>query len=313
MATASSSASQLNSYLVSPKQLDAAIKSRPESLIPISAAWFLPNDAQSRTGHQSFIKSHIPSSRFFDLDAIADTSSPYPHMLPDSKTFSSHMSRLGINNTDTVVIYDAPELGLFSAPRVAWTFRVFGHQGRIHVLNNYKLWVEQGYATTDGEQEKFTETKYEANGPDSSMVTDFEAVRELAKNNTSDGNEQQGETLILDARSKGRWSGQDPEPRKGLSSGHMPGSLSVAFTDLLDAETKTLKSSDELKKLFGGLGVTGDKPIVTSCGTGVTAAVVEAALLEAGIASGNRKVYDGSWTEWAQRASEEEGLIIKSK
>lgn len=313
MSTADSFPDRLRGYLVSPKQLDAAIKSSPDTLVPISAAWFMPNDPNRRTGYDSFTKSHIRSSRFFDLDAIADTVSSYPHMLPDSTTFSSHMSRLGIRSSDTVVIYDTSELGLFSAPRVAWTFRVFGHKGGIHVLNNYKLWVEQGFPISSGAQESFSKTQYEAQDPNASMVIDFRAVRELGKSNISGGTEQSGSTTILDARSRGRWEGRDPEPRKGLSSGRIPGSISLPFTDVLDPETKTMKGREELQKIFHTLGVAGDKPIVASCGTGVSAAVIETALLEAGIAVGSTKVYDGSWTEWAQRVSEDEGLIVKSK
>ena len=105
----SSSAPSLGGYFITPKQLDNALKSKPIGVVPVSGAWFMPNDPNSRTGHGSFVKSHIASSRFFDLDAIADKSSPYPHMLPDAKTFSSHMSRLVINDTDTVIVYDSPE------------------------------------------------------------------------------------------------------------------------------------------------------------------------------------------------------------
>jgi thiosulfate/3-mercaptopyruvate sulfurtransferase len=305
----STTTSSLTSYLVTPRQLSKALTESSPAPIPISAAWFLPNDPQKRTGISSFQKSHIPNSRFFDLDKIADTSSPYPHMLPSPSLFSQHMRRLGINNTDDLVVYDAPETGLFSAPRVAWTFRVFGHKGGVHVLDNYKLWVEGGLPTESGEEKQWSETQYESPGLKEEPVVDFEEVRKLARQNESGG---EGEVVILDARSKGRWAGSDPEPRKGLSSGHMPGSLSVPFTDVVDGTTKTMKSPEELRKLFHDLGVKGDKPIITTCGTGVTAAVIETALLQAGIGEGRRKVYDGSWTEWAQRADKEDGLIVKS-
>lgn len=309
----SSGAALFDSYLISPAQLSNALKASPQRTVPISAAWFLPNDPQSRTGHSSFVKSHIPSSRFFDLDLIADTASPYPHMLPSAAVFSSHMRRLNIRKSDTIVVYDTAELGLFSAPRVAWTFRVFGHAGGVHVLNNYKSWVEQSLPTTTGEQESFAESDYEADALDETMVMDFDAVKAIARENLTGGKEgQHSESLVIDARSRGRWAGNDPEPRKGLSSGHIPGSVSVPFTDVIDPQTKLMKTPEELRDYFKSIGADGTRPIVASCGTGVTASVLEAALKQAGIADGQRRVYDGSWTEWAQRASKDEGLIVHS-
>ncbi|TKX21104.1 rhodanese-like domain-containing protein 4 [Elsinoe australis] len=302
------STSPLSTYLVSPSSLHSALKSNPTSLIPISAAWFLPNAAT--TGRASFLKSHIPSSRFFDLDAVSDTSSPYPHMLPSASSFASHIGALGISNTDNLIIYDAPESGLFSAPRVAWTFRVFGHKGGVHVLNNYKEWVDEGLPTTSGEQEVFGKKEYEAQEPDAGMVAAFEKVRDVARKNFWEG-EDAAEALVVDARSRGRWEGSEPEPRKGLSSGHVPGSVSLPFTEVLD-EKKRLKGREELRRLFEEKGVRGDREVVFSCGTGVTASVLEAALKEAGLAEGRRRVYDGSWTEYAQRAANTEGLIEKS-
>ena len=152
-----------SSYLITPDELHTALQtqsptepaptkpSTPTStsksqsrILPLSAAWFLPNDSQSRTGRSSFRARHIPGSLFFDLDLISDTTSPYPHMLPTSgRHFARAMRNLGIRRTDTVVVYDTAELGIFSAPRVAWTFRVFGHP-RVHVLNNFRIWVERG-------------------------------------------------------------------------------------------------------------------------------------------------------------------------
>ncbi|KAF2224493.1 Rhodanese-like domain-containing protein [Elsinoe ampelina] len=303
------STSPLQTYLVSPSTAHSALRSSPSTLIPISAAWFLPTSPQ--TGRNSFLASHIPSSRFFDLDAISDPTSPYPHMLPTAADFSAHISALGIANTDHLLIYDAAESGLFSAPRVAWTFRVFGHKGGVHVLNNFKTWVEEGLPTEGGEEAVFERKMYEATGPEKGMVADFEKVRDIARKNFWEGQDA-ANALVVDARSKGRWAGTDPEPRKGLSSGHVPGSLSLPFTEVLD-EKGRMKGREELRTLFEGKGIKGDREIVTSCGTGVTASVVEAALREAGLAEGKRRVYDGSWTEYAQRAAGIEGLIEKSE
>ncbi|KAI5206367.1 Rhodanese-like protein [Aureobasidium subglaciale] len=309
-------AMSLSSYLVKPAELSAALKGNAPTrlatsprVIPLCASWFMPNDPQKRTGYEVFKKGHIPNARFFDLDAVADKSSPYPHMLPSAQVFSQAMRKLGIRRDDNIVVYDSAELGIFSAPRVAWTLRVFGHPS-IHILNNYKLWVEEGFPVEEGEQSDLPESQYPESPIDSTKVAAFEEVKEIAKDYNKEGREG---VQILDARSLGRWSGVDPEPRAGLSSGHIPGSISIALPELLDPETKTLLSRDELLDIFRTKGVDPLKPIISSCGTGVTASVIDAALTEAGFPETNRKVYDGSWTEWAQRVQATENLIHKSQ
>ena len=287
----------LKSYIVSPNELSDALAKNPTAprVIPICASWFLPNDPQGRTGLQVFKEQRIPSARFFDLDAVKDHDSPYPHMLPTAEGFATAMQEMGIKRDDKVVIYDSKELGIFSAPRVGWTFRVFGHPS-VHVLNNFRLWVEQGYPTESGEpaamaeeQSKYTEPQI---NPD--MVVKFAEVKQLAK----DSNKEDAEDIqILDARPLGRWAGTAPEPRPGLPSGHIPGSFSVPHTELLDPKTGALLSSEELRKVFQSKGLDPKKPIITSCGTGVTAAVVEIALWEADFGRpDDRRLYDGSWT-----------------
>lgn len=214
-------------------------------------------------------------------------------MLPNPSTFASAMSSLGIRKDDTVVVYDSQELGIFSAPRVAWTLKVFGHDS-VHVLNNFKLWVDEGYPTETGEFYTLECSPYPIPELNESKVVDFEEMRNVVDDHNKEGREG---VQILDARSYGRWAGTDPEPRPGLSSGHMPGSISVPVSELLDATTKALKSGEELRKVFAAKGVDPNRPIITSCGTGVTAAVVDAALAEAGYGDEkNRRLYDGSWT-----------------
>lgn len=268
----------------------------------------MPNDPEKRTGHGVFNQGHIRGARFFDLDKVADTSSPYPHMLPSPEVFQNAVSELGINRDDTIVVYDSAEQGIFSAPRVAWTFKVFGHP-TVHILNNFKLWGEQGYDVVNGEQETYDRTDYPVPQLDKSRVISFEEVREIAKDYKKEGAE---EIEILDARSEGRWKGTDPEPRPGLSSGHIPGSTSVPVPVLLDPKTKTFLAAAELRKVFDERGVDPQKPIISSCGTGVTAAVIDAALTEAGYGEGSRRIYDGSWTEWAQRVRPSDSLIVKT-
>lgn len=308
--------STFNSYLVTPAELNEALKSSSPSklstapkTVPICGSWFLPNDPQKRQGHQVFKQAHIPNARFFDLDKVADTSSPYPHMLPSPEVFKEAMSSLGVSKDDTLVVYDTAELGIFSAPRVAWTLKVFGHPA-VHILNNFKVWVEQGYPTEEGEQRDVGKTDYPLPELDQSKVIAFDEVKEIAKDANKEGREG---VQVLDARSKGRWEGTEPEPRPGLSSGHMPGSTSVPVPELLDPKTKAFLPPEELRKVFERKGMDPSKPVISSCGTGVTATVIDAALIVAGYGDGSRKVYDGSWTEWAQRVRPSDNLILKVK
>jgi thiosulfate/3-mercaptopyruvate sulfurtransferase len=297
-AAAAASRRNLSSYIVTPKELSEALKKNPPSpistdprIVPLCASWFLPNDG--RSGIQVFREQRIPKARFFDLDKVIDKRSPYPHMLPDAKGFAAAMSELGIRKEDTVVVYDSKELGLFSAPRVGWTLKLFGHE-KVHILNNFKLWVAEGLPTESGELYSVECGPYPIPEVDESKVVSFEEVKDITKDFQKEGAE---EVQILDARSQGRFLGTAPEPREGLSSGHMPGSISVPFSDLVDPETKALYPPEKLKAIFKEKGVDPNKPIISSCGTGVTACVIDAALESADYGSPeSRKVYDGSWT-----------------
>lgn len=292
----------LQSYIVTPKQLaNALTKNAPTKIstspriIPLCAAWFLPNDPDGRTGQQVFRECRIPSARFFDIDQVKDHDSKYPHMLPTVEGFAEAMQNLGIRKDDTLVVYDTKELGIFSAPRVGWTLKVFGHPN-VHILNNFRLWVEEGYPTESGDVEAVVERESHYPVPivDPYMVVKFAEMKEIAKDYGKEGAEG---IQVLDARSLGRWKGTEPEPRPGLPSGHMPGSISVPVSELLCPKAKTLLPGDELAKLFESKGIDPDKPIISSCGTGVTAAVIDAALNEANWGrSDDRRLYDGSWT-----------------
>lgn len=288
------------------KNSPSKISTAPRT-VAVCASWFLPNDG--RNGLDTFREKRIPSSRFFDLDKVIDKHSPYPHMLPSASTFAKAMSGLGIKRDDTVVVYDSQELGIFSAPRVGWTMKVFGHDS-VHILNNFKLWVEEGYPTESGEFWDVDTCVYQIPEFNSDKLVEFEEIRELVKDHAKEGAD---EVQILDARSHGRWTGKDPEPRPGLSSGHMPGSISVPVSELLDPVKKTILPGDELRKIFESKGVDPSKPIISSCGTGVTAAVIDAALSEAGYPEAGRRVYDGSWTEWAQRVKPADNLVVKEE
>lgn len=207
----------LDSYLVSPADLNSALQKNVHSklstaprVIPLCATWFLPNDG--RDGRETFLAERIPHARFFDLDAVKDPYSPYPHMLPSASDFASAMSRLGIRREDSVVVYDSKELGIFSAPRVGWTLQVFGHPN-VHVLNNFRKWVDEGFPTESGEPKPVQKVDYAVPDLDQAKVVAFDEVREIARELGKEGAE---EVQILDARSLGRWKGVDPEPREGM-------------------------------------------------------------------------------------------------
>ncbi len=290
------------SYIVTPKELAHALEknvptniSTAPRVIPLCAAWFLPNDPEGRTGKQVFKQKRIPSAKFFDLDAVKDHDSPYPHMLPTVEGFAEAMKTMGIRKDDEIVVYDTQELGIFSAPRVGWTFRVFGHPA-VHILNNFRLWVEQDYPTESGvlPEVPAETTHYPVPNVDPGKVVKFAEMKSIAKDYNKEGAEG---IQILDARPRGRWEGKAPEPRPGLSSGNIPGSVSVPHSELLDPNTGALLSGPELEQVFESKGIDREKPMISSCGTGVTAAVIDAALNEANFGQvEDRRLYDGSWT-----------------
>lgn len=290
----------LNNYLVTPAELDSALKKNVQTtistaprIVPVCAAWFMPNDPQGRTGLQSFKEKRIPTARFFDVDGVKDHDSPYPHMLPTCDHFAEAMSQMGLRKDDELVVYDTDELGLFSAPRVAWTMRVYGHP-KVHLLNNFRLWVKEGHPVETGPPEVPNITKYPVPSYHTDMVVKFAEMKTIGYDHGKEGVE---DIQILDARSQGRWDGTDKEPRPGLRSGHMPGSISLPFHELLDPETQALLPKEELRQLFASKQIDPDKPIITSCGTGVTAAVIETALKVSDFGrEDDIRLYDGSWT-----------------
>jgi len=312
------------SYLVTPSQLVNALSSQSSSSAPrvitLCGSWFLPNDPKKRTGNATYLQKRIPGARFFDLDAVRDLQSPYPHMLPSQHTFATAMSLLGIAKQDTVVVYDTEELGIFSAPRVAWTLKVFGHEG-VHVLNNFRVWCQEGRETEGGAvKHRWERTEYPVAELQKERVIDHEGVETVVRSQSRQkgmgGEPGMGmETQLLDLRSPGRFDGSAPEPRPGLSSGHMPGSINMPLSEILDEETGAYLRPEELRKKFELRGIDPARPIVSTCGTGVMAAAMDTALDVAGYGDrGKRRVYDGSWTEYVMRAQEtgQEGeLIVK--
>ena len=253
--------------------------SDPEIRI-LDATWYLPN--VDRDAKAEYDQSHIPNARFFDIDEVSDHRSDLPHMVPPVEKFMSKVRKLGVGDGHQIVIYDSH--GLFSAARVWWLFKVMG-QNNVAVLDGgLPKWLREG-RTVDSSppliRDRHMFVKYH-----DEMVKDVTQVSSASK---------LGDFEILDARSAGRFRGEEPEPRPGLRAGHIPGSKNIFYGDLLN-EDGTLKSRDELVEHFKAKAVNLDKPVITSCGSGVTAAIINLALDRIG--KTDHALYDGSWTEW---------------
>ncbi len=250
---------------------------------PVDGSWHMPQ--LKRDARAEFARAHIPGAAFFDIDAIADTASPLLHMLPSAAKFAACVSALGIGDRDLVVVYDTR--GVVSAARVWWTFHAFGH-ARVTVLDGgLPRWQAEGRPVEAGvpapKPRRFTARLHR------SLVRDLAQMRA----NLARRREQ-----VLDARSHGRFIGTEPEPRPGLRGGHIPASLNLPY-DQLYRKDGTLLPPDDLQRRFEAAGLDPAKPVVTTCGSGVTAAVLALGLH----LLGHEKVavYDGSWTEWGGR------------
>ena len=258
------------------KQLGA-----PEFRI-IDASWYLP--AQNRNGAVEYASGHIPGAVFFDQDAIADQTTGLPHSLLSPAKFAEEMGLLGISVTDTIVVYDGP--GFFSAPRAWWMLRVMGARN-VYVLDGgIDAWKAEGRPLETDLPEPAPVT-FDYNF-DRSRVTSFNEMRDIAES---------GIRQIADARPAGRFTGEEPEPRAGMRSGHIPGARSVPASSL--SENGHLKDLPTLRSIFTEAGIDLSQPIITSCGSGVTAAVVTLALESLGHT--DNSLYDGSWSEWGGR------------
>jgi thiosulfate/3-mercaptopyruvate sulfurtransferase len=238
-----------------------------------------------RDAFEEFVEVHIPGAVFFDIDAIADPWTPLPHMLPSAGTFAERVGTLGCGNADRVVVYDTR--GVVSAARVWWTFRAFGH-AQVAVLDGgLPKWRAEARPVEAGvpapRRRRYTARLH------ASRVRDLAQMRAILRH----GREQ-----VLDARSRGRFAGTEPEPRPGLRAGHIPGSLNLPH-DVLYAKDGTLLGPDELRRAFEAAGVDLDRPVVTTCGSGVTASVLALGLHLLG--REKVAVYDGSWSEWGGR------------
>lgn len=248
----------------------------------IDASWYLP--AQKRDAQAEYDAAHIPRAIFFDQDLVVEPGSTLPHALPSPEVFAQFAGSMGVTTDDTIVVYDGP--GMFSAPRVWWMFRVMGAR-EVYVLDGgFDRWKAEGRPVT-AEPTKIAPSVFDAKF-DAGRVASLADMRRLVES---------GESQIADARPRGRFTGADPEPREGMRSGHMPGARNVPAMAL--SEGGKLLPLSRLREVFEQAGVDLQRPVVTTCGSGVTAAVITLALESLG--SDDNRLYDGSWSEWGGR------------
>jgi thiosulfate/3-mercaptopyruvate sulfurtransferase len=255
-----------------------------EDLVVIDATWFMPGTP--RDAAAEYAERHIPGAERFDIDEVSDHSSPLPHMLPEPADFAVRVRRMGIEPTTRVVVYDAQ--GLFSAPRVWWMFRVMGHENVAVLDGGLAKWMAEARPVEAGWIQK-PHGEFKAH-------LDPGLVRNLTQVSAALAS---GEEQVLDARAADRFTGRTPEPRPGLRSGHMPGAHNLPWQTVVAADG-TLASKAVLEPLFTAAGVDLDRPIITTCGSGVSAAILSLALARLG--RWRTPVYDGSWAEWGGRA-----------
>ncbi len=267
--------------LVSVDWLMAKVQ-RP-GLAVIDASWYLPN--MGRDCAAEYLAGHIPGAAFFDIDAIADHSTGLPHMLPSADFFARSVEAMGVGDETDIVIYDAHEL--FSAPRLWWMFHVFGHANVAVLDGGLNAWKRLGGPLEAGAPR--VSPGHFTPRPNAALVADLEIVRSALEQRTAQ---------VLDARPAARFFGQAPEPRPGVRSGHMPGSRSLPASDMV--RDGQLKSPAEIEAAFAAARVDWSQPVIASCGSGVTAAILTFALARIGKPMG--QIYDGSWSEWGAKS-----------
>ena len=250
----------------------------------IDSTFHLPNSG--RNALEEFNSCHIPNARFFDINKISEQSSDLPHMLPNELFFSKMVGKLGINNDDTVVAYDNSIF--FSSARAWWMFKIFGHKNLKIVDGGFKAWKDQG-GPLERKENIFKETTYVAQKINLNLYDNLDNIMEDLDNYRN--------KVIIDARGEERFLGQVEEPRPKVRSGHIPSSLNIPISSLIDKKTNCFKSTSEINQIFIDIGITNkDAELVMTCGSGVTACGLAIAANSLGFK--NVKVYDGSWSEW---------------
>lgn len=251
----------------------------------VDASMYLPN--ASRSAAAEYAESHIPGAVFADIGFLSDETAAYPHTMPPADTFATRIGSLGVGSAHAIVVYDTSGQN-FSAPRLWFMLRAFGHQEVAVLDGGFKKWVAEGRAV-DAKTPAITRAAFEAH-LDTGRMRNIAAMRKNVENHAEQ---------VLDARSLGRFEATEPEPRAGVRGGHIPGSVNVHYASLMNADG-TMRSRDELQQIVKSAGVDTSAPIVASCGTGVTACNVILALDVLGVS--NTAVFDGSWTEWGSAA-----------
>lgn len=246
----------------------------------LDATWFLPNE--TRNGKAEYEAGHIPGARFFDIDDISDSRSELPHMMPSTEKFMSRMRKMGVGDGHQIVVYDG--MGLFSAARVWWMFRLMGKTDIAVLDGGFPKWQAEGHPVED--LPPVIRDRHMTTSRQNQMVKDVTQVASASK---------LGDYVIVDARAPERFRGEAPEPREGLRSGHIPNSRNVFYRDLLNPDG-TMKEPDVMRGIFEAAGVDLSKPAILSCGSGVTAAILALAMERMG--KTDHAVYDGSWSEW---------------
>ena len=264
--------------LVSTEWLAAHL--RDPDLRVIDASWYLPD--HNRDARAEYAAAHIPGARFFDIDEISDQRSLLPHMAPPPEKFISRLRAMGVGDGHQVVIYDGA--GLFSAARVWWTFRLMGKTDVAVLDGGFPKWRAEGREIED--MPPIVRDRHMTVQRQAALVKDVTQVAHASK---------LAEAEIVDARSAARFRGEAPEPRPGLRSGHIPGSKNLPYVTLLNTDG-TMKDANALRAAFDAAGVDLARPVITSCGSGVTAAILNLALERLG--HRNHALYDGSWAEW---------------
>jgi len=253
-------------------------------LVVLDASFYMP--AENIDPAAVFQQSHIPGARFFDIDHIADKDTDLPHMVPSAGRFERLASALGLSNSSRVVFYD--QKGIFSAPRGWWMMRLFGHDAVAVLDGGLPKWRAEGRPLSHGPAPEAAPGHFRAN----LRAARLRGIGDMLENLHT------RQALVLDARAAGRFDGTSPEPRPNLPSGHIPGAKNLPAPQLLGPEN-TYLPPDALRARFAAAGVDGSQPVITSCGTGVSAAILTLGLTLAGHDPG--ALYDGSWTEWASR------------
>lgn len=250
-------------------------------LVIVDASYYLPD--AGRDGHAEFLEQRIPGAVFFDIDEIADTDSNLPHTMPSAEKFSSRVRKLGIGDGTRVVVYDGA--GLFSAARGWWMLRTFGHRDVAILDGGLPKWLAEDRPVDTSPPVEQRPLHFTARFSASSVRDKSDVTRAI-----STGNAQ-----LADARSPGRFRAEEPEPRPGTRGGHMPGAFNVHYRTLLNVDG-TVKSTEEIRDVFQNAGIDLSRPVITTCGSGVTAAILTLGLTLLG--HNNNSLYDGSWCEW---------------